>query len=307
MSTFNGRVSRKRRKSTVFDTASRTFHALALGPNPPMVDGRVFPGFPPYSLPVTQVRALLLRPEYEPETRDAVWAHVIDRARTGAHDWKVACVGLALPALITDFARLTRRFAGDGEDIQIAMVTALLTAVTTVDVTEPWIMQRLRLAARDAGRQALRDLVSSPPPHGDEFESRQPPAPWGHEDFVLARAVSERVITLEEADLIGATRLEDTTLQDYATAHGVSYKACHAARMRAERALRPYLLALIGESSGVGDDGLTDEVDRRLGLAATVTALNATPPVSPGVTGSGWGRAKKPRPHVLKNRPKNRS
>jgi hypothetical protein len=69
-----------------------------------------------------------------------------------------------------------------------------------------------------------------------------PPPPWGHPDFVLARAVAEGAITSTEAELIGCTRLEGVALADAATARGLSYQAAKKARLRAEHRLVAYLL-----------------------------------------------------------------
>jgi hypothetical protein len=49
-----------------------------------------------------------------------------------------------------------------------------------------------------------------------------PPRVAGHPDFVLARAVRAGVITVEEADLIGRSRLEGTPMRRIAAARGIS-------------------------------------------------------------------------------------
>ncbi|MBN1174036.1 MAG: hypothetical protein JXA67_17820, partial [Micromonosporaceae bacterium] len=72
--------------------------------------------------------------------------------------------------------------------------------------------------------------------------STLPPPPCGHPDLVLARAVRAGVITAEEAELIGTTRLEETTLTEYAERIGQArwnlYKRRSAAEERLVAAIR---------------------------------------------------------------------
>ena len=55
--------------------------------------------------------------------------------------------------------------------------------------------------------------------------------------MVLARAVAAGVITAAEAELIGATRLEDVSVAGYAQRLGKAPKAVYKARDRAEERL----------------------------------------------------------------------
>jgi hypothetical protein len=103
-------------------------------------------------------------------------------------------------------------------------------------------MTRLRWTAYRAGYAALREALAAPTPFGDSYHSAAPPAPFGHPDLVLARAITVRVITPVEADLIGATRLEHLRLRTWSADHGVGYEAARKARQRAERRLVSWLL-----------------------------------------------------------------
>jgi hypothetical protein len=53
--------------------------------------------------------------------------------------------------------------------------------------------------------------------------------------------VTDGVITREQADMIGATRLEDVPVRDYAAAHGMDIPTFWQARWRAERRLVAWL------------------------------------------------------------------
>jgi hypothetical protein len=60
---------------------------------------------------------------------------------------------------------------------------------------------------------------------------------------VLSDAVAEGVLTREQADMIGATRLEEVSARDYAAAHGIDLPTLWQARWRAERRLVAWLTA----------------------------------------------------------------
>jgi hypothetical protein len=227
--------------SQPLDTARTAFHWLVTGPDPLSVDGRLFPPLPPHPVPLPQVRARLLRRSCPQSLRDAVWAHLVLRARTDGARWTVGCVGMALPALTAIAAQLTQRFTADPRDIHAAVLTGFLTELTHVDLAKPRVMLRLRWAAYRAGHTCLREALDAPIPTGIRRGSTAPTAPWGHPDFVLARAVAEQAITAAEAELIGATRLEGVPLATLAEARDSSYEATKKLRWRAELRLLAYL------------------------------------------------------------------
>lgn len=229
------------RDSRPLDAARAAFDWLVTGPHPVSIDGRLFPGLPPRRVPLDEVRDRLLRRHCRQDVRDRVWAHLVLRSRTEGATWTVGCVGVALPALTTIAARLSARFAADPSDLHSAVLTGFLAELARIDLRKPRIMLRLRWAAYRCGHTALREALDAPAPAGTGFRSTAPPPPWGHPDFVLARAVAEHVITAAEADLIGDTRLEGVPLATAAEDRGVSYEAAKKTRQRAERRLVAYL------------------------------------------------------------------
>jgi hypothetical protein len=202
------------RDSMPLDAARSAFEWLVAGPRPVSVDGRLFPGLPARRVPLNEVRDRLLRRRCPQALRDAVWAHLVLLARTEGGTWTVGCVGVALPALTSIAAKLSARFAGDPSDIHAAVLAGFVGEFGTIDLRKPRI----------------------------GFRSTLPPPPWGHPDFVLARAVAEGAVTPFEAELIGATRLEGVPLADAAAERGMFYQAAKKARQRAERRLVAYLL-----------------------------------------------------------------
>jgi hypothetical protein len=255
--------------SNSLDIARDTFTWLVTGPHPVSLNGRLFPGLPDQYIPLDEVRDRLLARRCPPATRDAVWAHLVLRSRTEGATWTVAAVGVALPALTSVAATLTNRFAGDPADVHAEVLRGFLTALSTIDLRPPRIMLRLRWEAYRSGYQALEEALAGPTPVAPGFRSTPPHAPWGHPDLVLARAVADGVLTQTEAALIGATRLEEVPVADWAAQHQIGEWAVYKARKRAELRLAAYLRESVAETDPT--DPLTDQVATAVALARPVT------------------------------------
>lgn len=236
-----GRTSPHDAAGMPLDVAREAFRLLTTGPAPVSIDGRLFDGLPKRRVVLDEVRDRLLARDCPQATRDAVWAHLVLLSRTHGDAWTVGCVGVALPALTRAAAILSSRFAADPADIHAEVLSGFLAALARVDLARPRIMLRLRWAAYRAGHAAVREALDAPTPMGDVFHSAEPPAPFGHPDLVLVRAVADGVITTREANLIGATRLEKIPLRRYAGERRASYEAYKKTRQRAERRLAAYL------------------------------------------------------------------
>ncbi|WP_345613135.1 sigma-70 family RNA polymerase sigma factor [Pseudonocardia adelaidensis] len=201
-------------------------------------------GLPDRPVPLDELRARLLSRGCSAATRDAVWAHLVRRARAEGGTWTVAAAGMALPVLVRVARILSARFAGDPSDIHAAVIAGFLHGLTRVDPDRPAVLVSLRWAAYRGGLAAVRDALRAPVPVGHRsHESTPPHPPAGHPDLVLARAVADQAITADEAALIGSTRLEHVRLADAAAARGQTYTATNTARYRAERRLLAYLTA----------------------------------------------------------------
>ncbi|WP_431879441.1 hypothetical protein [Amycolatopsis sacchari] len=275
------------RAAMPLDAARAAFEWLVTGDHPVAVDGRLFPGLPRRRVPLNELRDRLLRRRCPQTLRDAVWAHLVLLARTEGGTWTVGAVGVALPALTSIAATLSARFAGDPSDIHAAVLAGFVAELETIDLRRPRIMLRLRWAAYRAGHACVREALDAPVPSGHGFRSTLPPPPWGHPDFVLARAVAEGAITAAEAELIGATRLEGVPLADAAAERDVSYQAAKKARQRAERRLVAYLCEA---------DTAHREGDVATRVAETVAITDAQP--SPRVTALRARASKKTSAHV---------
>jgi hypothetical protein len=280
------------------DIARDTFTWLVTGPHPVSLNGRLFPGLPDRHIPLDEVRDRLLARRCPQATRDAVWAHLVLRSRTEGATWTVAAVGVALPALTSVAAQLSDRFAGDPADIHAEVLRGFLTGLSTIDLRPPRIMLRLRWAAYRSGYDALAEALAGPTPVAPGFRSTPPYAPWGHPDLVLARAVADGVLTQTEAAMIGATRLEEVSVADWAAQHQTGEWAVYKARKRAELRLAAYLRDGAAETDPA--DPLIDQVATAVAFARPVASGRHSPRSSLSVSAAAAGTAQKVQGRVSK-------
>ncbi|WP_263249600.1 sigma-70 RNA polymerase sigma factor region 4 domain-containing protein [Saccharopolyspora rosea] len=228
---------------TALDTARRAFGFLLAGPHPISLDGRAIPGLPPRFVPLDQVQELVMHSRCPQRLRDGVWCHLTTRSRVEGGTWTVACVGMALPALVTIAARLSARHRLEAADLHAAVLAGFLTALAEIDLARPGVMNRLRWAAYRSGHAALREALDAPEPGTPTRVTGGPlgRSVEGHPDLVLARAVAEGLLTAREADVIAVTRLDGRSLTRFAQECGSSYEALKKTRARAERRLAGHL------------------------------------------------------------------
>lgn len=222
------------RDSAVLRSARVQVAQISSGPHPVQVDGMQIADLPNRPVGLLELRRRLLARSCSLATRDAVWAHVVCRSRAEGPVWQAACLGLGLPMVTWVAIRLSSRFADDPSDVHAAVLTGFLTGLAHIDLDRPRIAVRLRWAAYRAGRRAVREALHAPQPVADDLP---PAAGHGHPELVLARAVARGVLREGEAELIAATRLGEQSLSELAAACGVTYKALHQARRRAEQRL----------------------------------------------------------------------
>ncbi|MFD9735691.1 hypothetical protein [Umezawaea sp. NPDC059074] len=263
------------------DAAREAFTWLVTGPNPVSVNGRQFPDLPNRPIPLDELRDRLLTSGCSRTTRDAVWAHLVQRARAEGATWTVAAVGVALPALISAAATLSDRFAGDPADVHSEVLRGFLTALPIIDLRPPRIVLRLRWAAYRTGYNALTEALASPTPVAASVRSAWPYPPSGHPDLVLARAVASGVLTRTEADLIGATRLEGVAVADWAAHHETGEWAVYKTRKRAELRLLAHLREEVANEDPT--DPLVDRIAASLSLARGVDRVTQSGNSSPFV------------------------
>lgn len=223
------------------DTARECFAVLVSEPEPLSLECSDFSGLPNRSVPLDELRTRLLRGSCPRSTRDAVWAALVRRSRSEGATWTLACAGMALPALARVSGWLAARYPDDPFDVHAEVLSGFLGALVVIDLERPRVLVRLKWAAYRQGFAALAEALDAPTPVAPGFRSAPPRPPWGHPDLVLARAVRTGVLSRTEADLIGCTRLDDESVTDWATAHGMTVQAVYKARRRAEYRLVDFL------------------------------------------------------------------
>jgi hypothetical protein len=228
--------------SSFLDTLEKTFRLLVSDPAPLAVDGRqVHPDLPARLIPLDELRAILLG-DTSFAVRNAALAVLIRQAKQERGAWVIGLAGVLLPGLRRLAGRLARDFPGDVADIDAEVLTGFLEALDKVQPGGEYLAARLLWPAyRRARRLRLVEFEQTLPRIPDQAAAHLPARPWGHPDFVLARAVKAGVITTAEAELIGATRLEDVDLLVFALAEGCPIDTIRHRRTRAERRLVRFL------------------------------------------------------------------
>jgi hypothetical protein len=249
--------------------AERAFDLLTCPPAPLAFDARGLAGLPQQLLPLDKLRRLLICDRIPRSVCDQVWRQVVTRARRDGPAWKLAAVGLAMPGLRRTAGRLAAGWHGDNSDWDAELLTGFLARLNTVDLDEPRICGRLIDAGARAVKHARQREENTGVVHVDTAWSLPPSHPWDHPDWVLARAVAQAVIDLDEHLLITATRLEDIPLHVAADKLGIAVPLAAAWRRKAEHRLAEAIRT--GELSKVvleaTSTGYRDTRARRDGLA----------------------------------------
>jgi hypothetical protein len=230
------------KQANALAVAETTFRLLTTGPRPLAVDGRTLAhGLPGRDIDLAELRHLLLARTATRALKDAVWAELVTRARSGDPAWTVGCVGVAMPGLKLVAARVIKNrpawyIEAHIDDIVGELLTEFLTQLKRIDIHRPDIAARLMCWARKGALRIRsherRDLPCDP--------ATLPAAPVTSEatpESVLENAVRQGVITPLEASLICTTRLDRRTVPELARERGVPAHRLYRQRAAAETRL----------------------------------------------------------------------
>lgn len=219
---------------TPLDAAQRAFDLLVCPPSPLMFDGRGVTGVPARLIPLDELKAILIADNTPRAVRDAVWRVLVVRARRDGPAWVVAAVGLAMPGLRRMAGRLSKDWRGDTSDRDSELLTGFLDRLQRIDVAETRIAGKLIDAGARAVRRARLRQQEAEAVRVPVVWSLPPQQPWDHPDWVLGRAVAAAVITVDEYELISATRLDEVALPVVADKLGICVALAASWRRKAE-------------------------------------------------------------------------
>lgn len=241
---------------------SRAIHDQHAAPRPLVVireqfarlAGHPVTGLPPgwEQMKAADLAERLLYPQVPADEVDAVWASLIQQARTRDEAAVLVCAGAALPMLHSITVVLCGHWLHRA-DTESMVILGFLEALGELDVHRPNVAYRLRWATFHRTCPRVRERRASPIP-ADLCPEGDAPAlvtgevlasPAGHPDLLLQQAVDEEVLTASEAELILRTRLEHQRLTRAAADTGVAYNTLAQRRYRAEQRLTAWLRARI--------------------------------------------------------------
>jgi hypothetical protein len=216
-------------------TAERAFELLTCEPAPLVFDARPVPGLPDTTMPLHELRKLLMLGRYDSDTTDALWRQLAHHVRDRGSAWVVGAIGVALPALTHLAVKISRGDIRHAEDVDSEVLAGFLHAVRTADLVPPRLWLRLCWAAWRAGVAVVKADDGEELPLDVPSGSRSPRMPYGHPDLLLGRAAAVGLISAEAAELISATRFGDALIECLAAESGVTASALRMRRRRAER------------------------------------------------------------------------
>jgi hypothetical protein len=169
--------------------------------------------------------------------KDAVWRALIELARTTGGEWRLAALGMAMPALVRLAGQVSAGYGGDRHDLDADLVVGFLTALDgDVDPARPAPYASLLMAAFRAAherRASEAGPVSVPDIEAVAAGPRVPCRPYGHPDLLVHRAALLGVIADADAEPFIEVRIAGRAIEPVAERLRVTVDCL---RMRLNRA-----------------------------------------------------------------------
>jgi hypothetical protein len=231
-----------REPAGLLEQLETSFRLHTTGPSPLSIHGRTIGhGLPDRPIGYDELRRWLLDAATTQPARDAALRVLIARARAERGAALIGLVGILQPGLRVALAPLLRAYPRQAADLEAETLTGLLTAISTIPLTQTGLANRLIRRAIRAGQRLLGRLTAH---HAQETPVGLPagtPTPQSHPELVLQDAVAAKVISTRDAELIAATRLNGVTVRELAARWEVGDAALGKRRQRAEARLRAWL------------------------------------------------------------------
>jgi hypothetical protein len=229
-------------RQSPFDTLESTFRLLCAGPKPLALDGRELRRpFPSRPIPLDELGAMLLHPSTPYWARDRAVRLLFERSRRLGGPWTVGLAGVVLPGMRRSLQPLARACPEHAEDLEADALAGLVEAIGSFDPSPEPVVGRLLWRVTSHARRRLAKEMAASGRHVPTMSSTEPRQPWGHPDFVLGAAVQAQVVTAEDAEMIGETRLGGMSLHDYAAHRGEREGTLRMRRHRVEPRLAAWV------------------------------------------------------------------
>ncbi|WP_157431121.1 hypothetical protein [Actinomadura macra] len=226
------------RPNNALIVAERSFLLLASAPSPLSIDGRaVGHGLPPRPVDLQELQLRLLEQGASDELKDAAWRELLNQARTGDPAWIVGCIGVAMPGLKGTAARVIRSSPSQlVDDIISELLTEFVAQLTRIDTKRPHIAARLMLWARKGALRARGREDRALPCDPTQLPELPDRAPAFSVDpaVLLLDTARQRIISREAAELIIATRLDGSSVQELALTKRIAANKLYKQRRIAE-------------------------------------------------------------------------
>ena len=217
-----------------FDTLEDAFEVLCAEPRPLALEPGVVVGLPARSLPLVELRAILLHPSTGYRVRNQAIAVLLGRARAEGGRWTVGLAGVLIFGLRRATSGLCDVCPHKSADIEAEALAGLVEGIAKTDPGRDRLAARLIWLARNRAKRLVANELSEVGRPGRHLCSEVPARPYGHPDLVLADAVAEGVIEAGDEALIGDTRLGGMSLAGAASLMGMAPDSVRHRRRRAE-------------------------------------------------------------------------
>lgn len=226
-----------------FDLLECTFRSLCNSRRPLSLPGDIVGS--DRRMDLYELRESLLCHGVPFSVRDAVLGDLVRRASTDGEPWGTGIAGVLLPGLRAKVGPLARAYPWLRGELESEAILGLLDALPRSAPTRPRIASRLIWAARTRAARMLTEELADrrrceprpmplAVPHVDRVRAT-------HADIALGRACGAGILTRDEAELIGETRISGVPTREYAERVGEPYGSVRMRRLRAERRLADWI------------------------------------------------------------------
>lgn len=234
-----------------FDSLERSFAVLTAEPRPLSLDlNGIGGGLPARVMPLDQLRNRLLHPSVSHAARNLAVRQLADLAKESPA-YVIGLAGVLLPGMRRASAAMIEVCPEHAADLQAEMLTGLLEALAeTSDLDRP-ASSLVWAAVRRARKLLLAELAHATRRAETELLDAYADRPLcSHPDLLLDEAVRRGVISWDEAELVGQTRLNGADLAQISAQQGIAYNTLQKRRRRAELTLKSWIYSESSSAEG---------------------------------------------------------